>query len=544
MANGKVREYIGARYIPIFADPVEWDIDNTYDPLTMVQHEGETFMTRQYVPAGVQLPNTAGDEESNDYWVHMSNWNAQVEFYRQEVLQFDNRIDALEDALPISDFNAVNTVDGRFDTIEANSWVTTDRLADENVTTAKIADDNVTTAKIADANVTTDKIADANVTTAKIADANVTTAKIADENVTTAKIADSNVTTAKIADANVTTAKLADSSVTTNKIADNSITKSKLKNDDIFLIFGDSWCNFVDHPDWATPVNKVLKCGSVLNYGVGGAGFTIAANSISTQVTTALNDLTAEQKNNVKYIVVMAGVNDHTPYRASTFATDWDSTMTTIKNSFPNALVQWFPTSCTPQHQNSTAPKWLFCIATFWWVVGRYLSGSNSGDESNRYCVPSCGPAFWFSSTSAPSAFFNDGLHLNNYGLHAVVNAVLDGFGLGNMEYFAHYAVARGGTNYISVSTTPTNIYIQGSYSNTGDSDLGETIGTRVLAAMAAIQCNKMFYYNVNPNSHILLAVAGGSLTYINIEPTTSFTKSQLSPAGSWAGGSTAYIGC
>ena len=205
MANGKVREYIGARYIPIFADPVEWDIDSTYDTLTMVQHEGETFMTRQYVPAGIQLPNTSEDEESNDYWVHMSNWNAQVEFYRQEVLAFDGRISTLEGEIPSSDFDStntvkkaiddlsdilpgsdfdstntvkkaiddlsdvlpgsdfdstntvkkaiddtanllpssafdsVNTVDARFDVIESNNWVDTNRIANGAITKDKLS---------------------------------------------------------------------------------------------------------------------------------------------------------------------------------------------------------------------------------------------------------------------------------------------------------------------------------------------------------------------------------------------------------------------
>ena len=108
--NGRVREWIGPRIIPVFADEVQWDINSTYEPLMMVQYAGETFMSRQYVPAGVQLPNTDQDEESNDYWVHMSNWNAQVEYYRQEVLAFDSRIDTLEDDLPTTSFDSTNTV--------------------------------------------------------------------------------------------------------------------------------------------------------------------------------------------------------------------------------------------------------------------------------------------------------------------------------------------------------------------------------------------------------------------------------------------------
>lgn len=104
------RQYIGARYIPVFADPVEWDDTRTYEALMMVQHLGETYMTKQAVPIGVQLPDTSQGEESNEFWVHMSNWNAQVESYRKEVLQYNDRISNVENALPISDFDSENTV--------------------------------------------------------------------------------------------------------------------------------------------------------------------------------------------------------------------------------------------------------------------------------------------------------------------------------------------------------------------------------------------------------------------------------------------------
>lgn len=120
------RQYIGARYIPVFADPVEWDDTRPYEYLTMVQHEGETYMSKQNVPIGAPLPDISQDEESTEYWVHMSNWNAQVEAYRQEVLTYNGRISTLEDDLPITEFNDTNTVkaaiDGLADIIPASSF--------------------------------------------------------------------------------------------------------------------------------------------------------------------------------------------------------------------------------------------------------------------------------------------------------------------------------------------------------------------------------------------------------------------------------------
>ena len=80
-----VREYVGARYVPVFANPPEWNDTRGYEPLTIVLHEGNSFTSAQYVPTGVDISNT-------EYWLETGNWNAQIEAYRQEVLRFDGRI--------------------------------------------------------------------------------------------------------------------------------------------------------------------------------------------------------------------------------------------------------------------------------------------------------------------------------------------------------------------------------------------------------------------------------------------------------------------
>lgn len=79
-----VREYVGARYVPVFATPIDWNSANTYEPLTIVLHEGNSYTSRQAVPAGVQITNTA-------YWAQTGNYNAQIEQYRQDVAALANR---------------------------------------------------------------------------------------------------------------------------------------------------------------------------------------------------------------------------------------------------------------------------------------------------------------------------------------------------------------------------------------------------------------------------------------------------------------------
>lgn len=84
-----VREYIGARYVPLFADPIEWNGSSTYEPLTIVQHAGNSYTSRQYVPAGIDIADTA-------YWALTGNYNAQIEGYRQEVSAIETQIEAIE----------------------------------------------------------------------------------------------------------------------------------------------------------------------------------------------------------------------------------------------------------------------------------------------------------------------------------------------------------------------------------------------------------------------------------------------------------------
>lgn len=71
------KQYIGARYVPLFADPIDWDKTKTYEPLTIVYHQGNSYTSRQSVPAGVAITDTT-------YWALTGNYNAQIEQYRKE----------------------------------------------------------------------------------------------------------------------------------------------------------------------------------------------------------------------------------------------------------------------------------------------------------------------------------------------------------------------------------------------------------------------------------------------------------------------------
>lgn len=84
--------YTGMRYVPVFADPAEWSSANSYEPLEIVIHKGNSYTSKTFVPVGVDISDP-------QYWVLTGNYNAQVEQYRQEVLKFDGRINANAQAI-------------------------------------------------------------------------------------------------------------------------------------------------------------------------------------------------------------------------------------------------------------------------------------------------------------------------------------------------------------------------------------------------------------------------------------------------------------
>lgn len=79
--------YVGERYVPKFysdsAGTPTWDITKTYEPLTIVTYQGDSYTSRTYVPAGVQIDNI-------QFWAPTGIFNAQLEQYRMEVNHLSN----------------------------------------------------------------------------------------------------------------------------------------------------------------------------------------------------------------------------------------------------------------------------------------------------------------------------------------------------------------------------------------------------------------------------------------------------------------------
>ena len=87
-----VTQYIGARYVPLFANPINWNKDLAYEALTIVLYQGNSYTSRQAVPEGIDISNEA-------FWAETGNYNAQVEQYRQDVAKLSDHVTAIDATL-------------------------------------------------------------------------------------------------------------------------------------------------------------------------------------------------------------------------------------------------------------------------------------------------------------------------------------------------------------------------------------------------------------------------------------------------------------
>ena len=172
-------QYIGARYVPLFAEPLDWDSTKTYEALTIVYYAGNSYTSRQVVPKGIDITN-------EKYWALTGNYNAQIEAYRKEVQAHDGKItqNAKDIAAEVTNRIAADSTL----TTNLNSEITRAKAAESTLTTNLKAE--VTRAKAAESTLTTNL--NAEVTRAKGAESTLT-ANLNSE-VTRAKGAESTLT--------------------------------------------------------------------------------------------------------------------------------------------------------------------------------------------------------------------------------------------------------------------------------------------------------------------------------------------------------------
>lgn len=87
--------YTGMRYVPVFADPAEWSSANSYEPLEIVIHKGNSYTSKTFVPVGIDISDP-------QYWALTGNYNAQIEQYRQEVQRYSEEVTELKKTVSLT----------------------------------------------------------------------------------------------------------------------------------------------------------------------------------------------------------------------------------------------------------------------------------------------------------------------------------------------------------------------------------------------------------------------------------------------------------
>lgn len=93
--------YVGQRYVPKIMG--EWNQLESYEGLSIVTNQGNSYTSKKRVPEGVDISN-------EDYWVITGNYNAQIELYREEVKQQKEHLENFEEETNRQSVNGANLV--------------------------------------------------------------------------------------------------------------------------------------------------------------------------------------------------------------------------------------------------------------------------------------------------------------------------------------------------------------------------------------------------------------------------------------------------
>ena len=413
------RQYIGARYVPIFGrkdeESIEWDNTAPYEPLTIVLYQGNSYTSRQFVPVGVEITN-------QEFWAITGNYNAQVEMYRRETAEARALAEQVSE-----DLTAEQTARADADTSLAN-----DIAAEAQTRANDIA-----------------------------AEAQTRANDIAAEAQTRANDIAAEAQTRAAADTSLSgRLDTAEESITN---INGEINTLKLK--DIFVIFGDSWSAFGEgFENWMEYVNIANTLDvEVKNFAIGGAGYLVPGNTIATQIATANSNMTSEEKARTKYVIMEGGVNDTgvSGLTYTNFRNTVRSAITNVASMFPNAQIIYAPNMCSYAYDATRAG---LCMSYFY-----KMKDDIKWTPGNVKSAPIL-PYFWLGFKYS-EVFRADNLHLNRYGAYNFGKCILDACLGMSQDVLKHYYKLG---NLLFIYDDTGNVDISGTYDFTGNSGVIE----------------------------------------------------------------------
>ena len=367
-------QYIGSRYVPLLADPPEWTSTRAYEALTIVLHQGNSYTSRQPVPTGIDIMNT-------DYWLCTGNYNAQVEQYRQEVRAYDVRIQEAEVNAETAVETAEDVADNLTTEIQNRESADTNLAGSIAALSSSVSDqfDGVA-----------DSIEAVNTNIGLLDD------KIDDE----------------------IEARQAAITQLQQEIADSASVDFKAYNGHRLVIFGDSWVA----PNIPNSVNGYI--GNTLattlgmtqsNFAAAGAGWGRAGNLVSTQVTSASDQLTADEKADTRLVIGLAGLNDYgNNVTASAVIQAIRQFSTSCASMFPNAKIMIVPMNWGYNGLDVVARKYIDDV----------MRGLQVGMEAGSVIIP--GAWSWLLGFHH---LFQNSAHPNSAGYDVIIRQLLNVLG-------------------------------------------------------------------------------------------------------------------
>ena len=431
-----VREYIGARYAPLFAEPIAWNNASEYEPLTIVLYGGDSYTSRQHVPVGIDIYNET-------YWVQTGNYNAQIQQYRSEVVGFTQGLEGEISARQAADAELAESIaDETTARQAADASLAQDMLGHlSNETIARQAADAELSQEIEDE------------TAARRTADNNLSQNIASE--ITARQGADNALSQSISDE--TTARQSADTALQNQIGTGFTPQStvaqqlaqirtEMSAKPLVLLIGDSWTEVGTYGDWLTPFKKALQV-DVVNYGVGGSGWNYSPNAnvktFPQQLQYAATQMSDADKKRLLCILVMGGVNDQSANSRNTSNTissilQGATSIATIRNSsFPNVPIYAALNLQSPYYQNdgSIASKMMNVIIELQHELPKYGIISLDWVAFSLYCV-------------AGSPWDASNLHLSSTGAGVYASALIEAFHGGYNAVNSRYdPTTRAGNN-------------------------------------------------------------------------------------------------
>lgn len=88
--NPEYNLYVGARYVPVFSDQNngQWTNTISYEPLTIVLYQGDSYTSKTFVPIGTAITNSV-------YWVKTGDFNGQLSSLETTVNNLQTNVTSL-----------------------------------------------------------------------------------------------------------------------------------------------------------------------------------------------------------------------------------------------------------------------------------------------------------------------------------------------------------------------------------------------------------------------------------------------------------------